>query len=136
MSKEGVDAVRGIHEAFNAHDRDRFVAAWHPDCEYRPAFEGALEGGGATFHGHEGIRRWWGEMREAWSEWSIKLEDIRDLGNGRLLVSIVLRVRAEASGLDLEGHFFQLTTFRDGRFTSSRDFSNREAALEAAGLSE
>ena len=39
MSQENVELVREAHRAFNAHDLDRLVEFWHPDCEFRPGLE-------------------------------------------------------------------------------------------------
>jgi ketosteroid isomerase-like protein len=137
MSQEDIEALRDAHEAFTANDLDRLLEAWHPECEYRPAFEGELQGRDAGIYcGREGIRRWWQEMREAWSEMSTEIEEIRDLGDGKLFSSIVLRVRAETAEIDLEAPIFQLVVIRDGRVATARDFTNRAAALEVAGLQE
>jgi ketosteroid isomerase-like protein len=135
MSRENVEVAREAHAAFNARDLDRFLDVWHADCEYRPALEGGLEGGGGIYRGHDGIRRWWQEMRDAWSDMGSEMKEIQDLGDGRLLVSIILRVRAETDDMGLEAPFFQVITSRDGRLLSSHDFSSKAAALEAVGLS-
>ena len=135
MSQENVEIVREAHRAFNAHDLDRFVEFWHPDCEFRPGLEGAFEGAGGVYRGHEGIRRWWQTMHAAFPEMSTEIEDLRELEDGGLLVSIVLHMRAEATDIGFDVPVFQLVTIR-GRIASSRDFLDRAAALEAAGLSE
>jgi hypothetical protein len=63
---------------------------------------------------------------------STEIEDIRELGDAKVLVSIVLHMRAEATDIGFDVPVFQL----DGRVATSRDFLERAAALEAAGLKE
>lgn len=80
MSLEDAEAtIRKVHEAVNRGDREAFVALWAEECEYRPANERRMGEEGA-FRGHDGIRRWWQAMSEAWSDWSTELHEIRDAG--------------------------------------------------------
>jgi ketosteroid isomerase-like protein len=96
---EAADIARRAHEVFNSGDFERFVELWHPDCEYRPALEGGVQGGGGVYRGQDGIRRWWRGMEEAWREWSTEIHEIRDLDiSGRLSsVTFVLRDDIPAS---------------------------------------
>src|SRR5438270_59350 len=92
MSQESAkELVRRGHEAFNRGDREAFVACWTADCEYRPSLEQAIEGDENVFRGHDGIRRWWQSISEAWSDFSTEVHDIRDAGDNRLLISVVVR---------------------------------------------
>jgi ketosteroid isomerase-like protein len=44
MSRENVEAVRRVYEAWEADDLDAFLAELHPDIEWHPSIEPALEG--------------------------------------------------------------------------------------------
>jgi hypothetical protein len=59
---------------------------------------------------------------------------VREAGE-RVLVFITLRARGRTSDAMIEAPFVHLATVRDARIVASRDFSDREQALEAAGLS-
>jgi ketosteroid isomerase-like protein len=128
------EVVRQAHEAVNDGDLEAFVACWTEDCEYRPSLEGDIEGEERVFRGHDGIRRWWQGMSEAWSEWHTEVHDVREASE-RVLVFITLRGRGRTSEAMIEAPFVHLATVRDGTIVASRDFSDREQALEAAGLS-
>jgi ketosteroid isomerase-like protein len=62
-------------------------------------------------------------------------EEIIDAGD-HLIHAILFRGRGRGSGVEVEGRFFQVYTFRDGKTVRWEEFSDRAEALEAAGLSE
>ncbi len=53
-----------------------------------------------------------------------------------VFVSCTLRAQGRLSGAVIEAPFFQVASVQGGKVTASRDFSNRQAALRAADLSE
>lgn len=46
MPSQASDIARRAHEVFNSGDFEAFVELWDADCEYRPALEGGVQGGG------------------------------------------------------------------------------------------
>jgi ketosteroid isomerase-like protein len=121
---------------FNARDQEAFVRCCDPEVAYQPGLERAMEGRETTvFQGHAGIRRWWREMEEDWSDWSSEIGEIREL-HDTLFVNIVLKLRARASGIAFEASFAQVFTIRNGLILSGDDYLDRAAGLEAAGFSE
>jgi ketosteroid isomerase-like protein len=134
MSQENVEIVRKVHAAVNARDVEEFVRCCDPETVYQPGLEGAMEGRGTVFHGHEGMRDWWRQMDEAWEDWSTEIGEIRDLGD-TLIVDCVVRLRARA-GMAFEASFVQVMTIRDGLVVRSDDYLDRAAGLKAIGLSE
>jgi ketosteroid isomerase-like protein len=134
MSEEHIEIVRKVHATVNARDVDAFVRCWDRDCSYRPGLEGAMEGQGTVYQGHERLRRWWQEMDEAWAAWTTEIGAIRDLGD-TLIVDCVVRLQARA-GMAFEASFVQVVTIRNGLIVRSDDYLNRAAGLKAAGLVE
>jgi ketosteroid isomerase-like protein len=134
MSEEHVEIVRNAHAAFNRGDAEAFVSFWSSDCEYQPAMERDLEGS-SSYRGHDGMRRWWREMMQAWEGASTEVHEVRAVGD-QVLASITLRATGKGSGAVVAAPFFQVGTIRDGKLVRGRDFPNRADALEAAGLSE
>ena len=55
MSQENVDLTYRAYDAFNRRDLDAYLALMDDDVEIIPRAD-LMEG---TFHGHDGIRRWW-----------------------------------------------------------------------------
>jgi hypothetical protein len=56
MSQENVDRALELLDAFNRRDLDAFVALAHDEIEVESRLV-VMEGG---YHGHDGLRAWWG----------------------------------------------------------------------------
>ena len=69
MSQENVELHYRAMDAFNRRDLDAFLALTDDDVEAIPR-SAAMEG---SYHGHEGIRRWWKALLDALPDLSIEL---------------------------------------------------------------
>jgi ketosteroid isomerase-like protein len=116
--------------AFNRGDLDGMLAPIHPEIRFEP-LRAVLDG--TVYEGHEGFRRWLGDMAEDWEDFTIELGQIRPLGEDRLLVEARLRARARTSGVEMEGPAVWLCDLRDGLVARLRFYKDADAALEAAG---
>jgi ketosteroid isomerase-like protein len=56
------------------------------------------------------------------------------VGDGKVLAFGTIRIRGRGSGVETEVPSAVLVTVRDGRVTYFKDYGDRLAALEAAGL--
>ncbi len=56
-----------LRDAYNARDADAFAAVWNPDCEWHPFLTARVEGD-PGYHGHNGIRAWFEDVDEMFSE--------------------------------------------------------------------
>ncbi len=136
---EGVEAARWIEttqvaiDAWNREDLDAFLATWHPECEWRPAFPRSLEGVGTIYRGHEGIARAWRGVRAVWAEYRLDPEEARVVGNKLVAVGRVY-ARGRESGLKLDSGWSALAGFRDGLAITAWDWLDRDEALRAEGL--
>ena len=87
---------------------------------------------GGGYHGHDGIRRWWGNMLDVFPDWAADVVEVRDLGD--LTLSAVVTT-ARAATLRLNSGFdcspSGVTTRSSGGALGSED-----DALEAARVSE
>jgi ketosteroid isomerase-like protein len=136
MSEENVETVRRAHEAWEADDLDAFLAELHPDVEWHPSIEPALEGKATTYNRHEGARRAWAEYRgEAFGRLTSQVEEIRDLGESVLLLGR-FAVTGRTTRIELDTELGELVTFRDGKIATVHDYLSHREALEAAGLRE
>jgi ketosteroid isomerase-like protein len=136
MSQENVETIKRVYEAWGADDLEAFLAELHPEVEWHPSIEPALEGRSTTYKGHEGARQGWAEYRgEAFGRLAAEIEEIRDLGE-----SVVVLGRFIASGrtthIELETELGQIATFRDGKIATVHDFLSHREALDGAGISE
>jgi ketosteroid isomerase-like protein len=132
MSEENVAAIRQAVEAFDRRDR----AAWLPllDEDYEIAPAGDWPEAGVIRGGANG--------------WNFYLDIAQTLNLGRAHVEFVdaggdkvfdheLReARGQRSGADVHLHYWRVITFREGKILRDEWFTDRAAALEAAGLRE
>ena len=139
MSQENSAVVRDILEAANRHDGAAALALYDPavvwDHTHGPIRE--LMGGPAVYHGHAGLRRWFGEFYEAWADVQAEILDLIDVGDDQVISVINYRARGGASGAGVEiSAMAGLWTVRKGRVVRAAWFRTREQALEAAGSLE
>jgi ketosteroid isomerase-like protein len=120
----GVDAMnRGEPEAALPMIDEAIV--WEP---LRAAFEGA-------YRGHDGMRAFWEDTAESFELFDVRYAEVRDLGD-RVLATGTVRVRGRDSGAETDVATAAIFTFRDGRLVHYKDYGERSAAFEAAGLQE
>ena len=98
MSEENVQLLRRWFEGFNARDVEAVIAVCDPSGVFISTF---AVGGAAVYHGHDGVRRYFGDLAEAWGD-EIRLEPEAyfDLG-GHTLAFSVSRGRGRHSGADV-----------------------------------
>jgi ketosteroid isomerase-like protein len=76
-------------------------------------------------------------MNRDWDFFEARPEDFRDLGDDRLLALGTWRARGRTSGVELTSQpAAWLLEVRDRRVVRMQTFTDRDKALEAAGLSE
>jgi ketosteroid isomerase-like protein len=132
VSEQNVELHRRAVEAFNARDVEAVVALCDPNIEFHamPAPRGGV------YHGHDGVRRWLGDLEEAWGdEIRIDPEAYFDLGE-RTVVFNMLHARGRQSGVQVEMPSAQVVRWRDGLGVYVKVYVHREDALEDLGVSE
>jgi ketosteroid isomerase-like protein len=131
MSQENVELLNRAYDALNRRDIDAMLALSDPDLEFTPLLL-ELEGGG-PYRGHDGVRRWWEDLLGVFPDYSIEMDEVRDLGN-----VTVARVRGRGHGVEsdvfTEQTFWQVTEWRHMKAVWWHNFLSEAEALEAAGL--
>jgi ketosteroid isomerase-like protein len=90
----------------------------------------------ATYHGHDGMRRWMAEIDDQFQEWHSSIDEFRDAPEDRLLALGTIHLRGRASGVEFDQPMAWLLTFAGDQVTELRTIPDHAQALEAAGLSE
>ena len=134
QASEEIEAIRRANDSFEAafsgRDVEAFLEHIDADVEWLPITAG-LEGPG--YRGHDGVRRWFEELRRDWEVFDNRQEEIRDLGDGHFLVLGHWRARGRGSGVELSSQPASwLITFRDGKIARLQTFTSRGEALEVA----
>ncbi len=133
MSQENVEVVRALFDALNRRAVAEAVQACvHPDVELHSL---VAEAEGEVFRGHDGFRRWFGLMIEVFPDWRVDVDETRSIEEYVLGVNR-LRGHGAGSGVPVEGDFWHLTRFREGKLVWIRFFGAEREALEAVGLRE
>ena len=111
MSQENVDTLRRAYEHFIA--TGEFSGQFAPDFVWdMSTFHNWPER--QTYEGVEGARQFMADWLEAWDDWELELEELRDAGES--VVAIVRqRGRSKATGLPVDMHFGQVWQVRDGK---------------------
>jgi ketosteroid isomerase-like protein len=136
MSEENVEIVRRVYEAVARRDTESVLALYDPDVEVHFAKGTLLDriGEAGTSRGHEGLRAFDRELRQAFDDFETNYEELIDAGERVVSVSRY-RARGRRSGLEIDGPLqFGIWTIRDGKITRVEWFDSREEAMEAAGL--
>ena len=137
MSEGNVEIARRTFDAFNRTFTEGIPDLYDlldPEVEWVP-MSAILEG--TRYHGHDGVRQWIEETKRDWTSFEVRPERFLDIGEGRILTMGTWRAEGRGSGVQLD--FSQatwLTQWREGRLVALQTFTDRKAALEAAGLSE
>jgi len=126
MSRENVELALRAYDAFNQRDLDAFLELMDDDVMFESRLA-AMEGG---YRGHEGARRWWKDLLDMLPDYTIDVEEVRDLGDATLG-----RLRARGSGAasaaPLDEALWQPGRWRDRKCIWWRNFQTEAEALEA-----
>jgi ketosteroid isomerase-like protein len=131
MSEETVELARRAFQAFNDRDFDAVLEGLHEDVEAFPRLA-AVEGG---YRGHDGIRRWWAQLLDAFPDFHVEILEVRDLGEFMVL-ALRLRGRGAESSTPIDAAVWHVNQFRDGKVITWRVFTSESEALEAAAPRE
>ena len=89
---------------------------------------------GATYRGHEGIRRYFRDIAEAWHEWRNEVEEIAEVAPDAVFVETTFTGIGRASGVEVELRSAAVFVLSDERISAIHVHSTRMEALRAAGL--
>jgi ketosteroid isomerase-like protein len=132
MSQENVELVR---QGFEAWRRTRQLDFDLLDDDVEWVLHGT-PAGDITLRGHDGVRGWFADQHGVWSDVWWEVQDLRETPDGRVLALIVAHAVGRGSGVPVSFPFANIWTIEEGRATRFEMFTDRNAALEAAGLRE
>ena len=137
MSQENLQTIRRMYDAWLADDYDTVFRIYDPEIRLNPDPDAGWVGLGENYVGHDGVRRYMAAVYEAFAEYRPEVEDILDVGEGRVLTLAIEHGRGRVSGAEVEAtHTAHLWTLRDGKAIQLDLFLERGRAFEAVGRSE
>ena len=102
-----------------------------PQIELVPIAQSLLAVDG--YRGYEGVRRFWTELLSMWHGFRVDTQEVVDAGDQ---VALVIHVAGRSQDVEVDATWSSLCAVRAGRIIRVQNFSTRDGALEAAGLSE
>ena len=133
MSRENVEIVRRYLAAYDSGGLDVVAEFWHPDIEWR-AVEGYIDDVG-VIRGPDGMRQYYEQWEETFDAIRTEIEELIEADDQ--LVAIVRSVgRMKDSDAEIDIRYAVVISVRDGKIARGREYSTRQEALEAVGLSE
>ena len=113
-------------ERTNESDIEGLLSHCHEDVECEPFL---AQVAGASFQGHEGMRRWWAEREAAWETIRIEPGEIERVGS-HLLMNGTFHTKARGSGVEISVSFAQGALFREGKVAWWGVYSTESEARE------
>ena len=131
INEANIEVLRPVYEQFAEGNFRPVTDAYGPDLEWGWSEEFPDIAG--VERGAEGQSERMLTWLRTWEHWRVEAEEYRT--NGDLVVVLTRYIgRGKGSGVDVDTPGAHLWTVRDGRAVRMVVFSDRERALEAAGL--
>jgi ketosteroid isomerase-like protein len=103
---------------------------WDPDAEIVNAKGWVVE---TTYRGHDGLRQWWSDLEEAFSDFEMAIEEITPLDEERFLTVQRFLGHFRVTQIPFDGPWASVLTVRGGRITRAVGYMSKGRALRALG---
>jgi ketosteroid isomerase-like protein len=101
---------------------------WDPNLEIVNAKGWALE---ATYHGYEGLHRWWSDLAEAFSDLAMQVEEITPVDDELVLTVQRFLGHFRTTGIRFDAPWASILTVRGGRIMRAVGYRSKRGALRA-----
>jgi ketosteroid isomerase-like protein len=123
------DSVRGFANAISSGDVDAAVAWCDPEIE----FFSVLSVAGQAYKGHDGIRQYFEDVSSAWSDWTVDIERVAALPDGRVAIIMTMSGRGLESAARFSERIGHVWTLRNGKLLRNDPRRHADPALADAG---
>jgi ketosteroid isomerase-like protein len=127
--EEKIELVRNSLEAFERGDVEAALANAHPDLVTT-----RVHPDGAVFHGIDGFRQLLADWLEGFSESSFQSDEKYIEAGDYVIVHQHQQGRGAGSGALVEGDFWLLYGFAEGKVIRLDIYADKHEALEATGM--
>ncbi|MGH2961184.1 MAG: nuclear transport factor 2 family protein [Solirubrobacterales bacterium] len=131
MTSERVRIVKEGYDGWNRRDFDAMVCLLAPDVEWRTA--GVFPGLKDEYHGHDGVRRFWDAMQEAWELIEINPRRFVEQDD-KVLAEFHFHAKGRESGAEVKMDWIHVFTFGDELVDAVAGYRDVEEALAAEGI--
>ena len=133
MSRENVEIVRRIYEEVSAHTWEAPRDLYDPDYTVDLSDAGPDLG---VIRGVEASEAALREYVETFDDFRVEVTEVIHVDDRQVVVAVRDGGRLRQSDAEVWNRFFHVWTFRNRKIVRRSSHSDRDRALEAAGLSE
>jgi ketosteroid isomerase-like protein len=131
VSSERIRIVREGYDGWNRRDFDAMVCRLAPDVLWSTA--GVFPGLKPMYRGHDGVRRFWDAMQEAWELIEIKPRLFVE-HDDKVVAQFHFHARGRESGAEVKMDWLHVFTFEDDLVVAVAGYREVDEALAAEGL--
>ena len=131
MQRTRTEIAQQLFDAFNVRDLDAALALLRPEIVFEPV-SGAVLNDGEPYRGHEGMRRYFADVRAHWRELTVNPMHLREAGNAVVALGHVSGVGAAGALRDVPTTW--VFKFDEGLVVHIQIFSDERLAREALRL--
>jgi ketosteroid isomerase-like protein len=133
MSEENVELVRRIILGWNDRGFEAFVEHLDPAVEFHAPRESMNPG---IYRGPDGVRSYFGRLSDVLEDQRVESVDVIDVDDKRVIAVVKGFAKTPHFESEVEMNWAWLITVENGLATRAETFTDRQQALEAAGLQE
>jgi ketosteroid isomerase-like protein len=127
LSSNNVDTLRSAYDGFARQDIPTVMAAFHEDIEWHTPDSMPF---GGSYHGHDGVGHFFGQLSEYWQELRVEPEEFIDAGE---TIVVPIRLSGTGAGGAVQSESLHLWRMRDGKAASFREYPDTARLLQALG---
>ena len=117
-------------DSYNRRDPEAFAALWNANCEWHPFLTARVEGD-PGYHGHNGLRAWFEDVDEMFTEMHADLSDVREI-QGRLVGLGQMSARGRGSGAEVSSEVAWVLEVEGELIRRGWAYTSHDEALRAA----
>jgi ketosteroid isomerase-like protein len=129
VSEENVAVVRRWFDALE--EGDPAPELCDPEVEISNWAESPVTG---PYRGHDGVRRWWDDVADAFEELQWELQSIEPVDEQRCVTVQRIAGRFRHTGIETDFAWGAIITVRDGKILSAHGHASPRRARRAGGL--
>jgi ketosteroid isomerase-like protein len=129
VSADRAALLREGYERLSRRDLEGFLTLVHDDVAWTEQMLPEQK----VFRGHEGVRRWFEHVTQAFTWGTFELVSLEEAGDDAV-AEVVVKTTGVESGVAITATVFQVMRFRDGKIAAITALPGRDEARRAAGL--
>jgi ketosteroid isomerase-like protein len=131
MSQENVGLARRSILAWNERGVEALIENLDPEVEFHAPKESMNPG---IYRGSDGVRDYFGRLAEIVEESRVESVEVIDVDQDQVIAVTHMFGKTANFDQEIEVNWAWLITWKDGKATHIRTFTDRAQALDAAGL--